>query len=134
ARSEAERLVSEATVEGNSLVEKARTDADELLAGTRRDAAQIRARAEELRDRITGEIEELHERARREAAETMKSTGDRCDALIKAAEEQLAKAEAKAKEIVSERSEEHTSELQSRENLVCRLLLEKNERNNIWTD
>src|SRR5690606_39438718 len=27
------------------------------------------------------------------------------------------------------RSEEHTSELQSRENLVCRLLLEKNNRN-----
>src|SRR5690606_39984182 len=27
-----------------------------------------------------------------------------------------------------ERSEEHTSELQSRENLVCRLLLEKNKR------
>src|SRR5690606_41197338 len=27
--------------------------------------------------------------------------------------------------VVSERSEEHTSELQSRENLVCRLLLEK---------
>src|SRR5690606_40947888 len=31
------------------------------------------------------------------------------------------------------RSEEHTSELQSRENLVCRLLLEKKNRNNsIW--
>src|SRR5690606_41718993 len=28
-------------------------------------------------------------------------------------------------DIVSARSEEHTSELQSRENLVCRLLLEK---------
>src|SRR5690606_40754474 len=28
-------------------------------------------------------------------------------------------------EFVQERSEEHTSELQSRENLVCRLLLEK---------
>src|SRR5690606_39298119 len=28
-----------------------------------------------------------------------------------------------------ERSEEHTSELQSRENLVCRLLLEKKNRN-----
>src|SRR5690606_40534063 len=28
-------------------------------------------------------------------------------------------------EVVQERSEEHTSELQSRENLVCRLLLEK---------
>src|SRR5690606_41640539 len=32
-------------------------------------------------------------------------------------------------ELVVERSEEHTSELQSRENLVCRLLLEK--KNNI---
>src|SRR5579883_3661936 len=29
------------------------------------------------------------------------------------------------------RSEEHTSELQSRENLVCRLLLEKKKQNNI---
>src|SRR5690606_41336986 len=29
----------------------------------------------------------------------------------------------------SERSEEHTSELQSRENLVCRLLLEKKKKN-----
>src|SRR5690606_41193082 len=28
--------------------------------------------------------------------------------------------------LVANRSEEHTSELQSRENLVCRLLLEKN--------
>src|SRR5690606_41585912 len=30
---------------------------------------------------------------------------------------------------VSQRSEEHTSELQSRENLVCRLLLEKKKKN-----
>src|SRR5690606_40051460 len=30
---------------------------------------------------------------------------------------------------VCERSEEHTSELQSRENLVCRLLLEKKKKN-----
>src|SRR3954465_308506 len=29
------------------------------------------------------------------------------------------------------RSEEHTSELQSHDNLVCRLLLEKNERNRL---
>src|SRR5215475_5827661 len=29
----------------------------------------------------------------------------------------------------AERSEEHTSELQSRENLVCRLLLEKKKKN-----
>src|SRR5690606_4358097 len=31
------------------------------------------------------------------------------------------------KELLEKRSEEHTSELQSRENLVCRLLLEKKE-------
>src|SRR5436309_10309884 len=30
--------------------------------------------------------------------------------------------------VVAHRSEEHTSELQSRENLVCRLLLEKKKR------
>src|SRR5436309_11690482 len=35
-----------------------------------------------------------------------------------------------------ERSEEHTSELQSRENLVCRLLLEKKNKGSVhgWTD
>src|SRR5690606_3616431 len=32
------------------------------------------------------------------------------------------------------RSEEHTSELQSRENLVCRLLLEKKKKNKMTTD
>src|SRR5690606_41867429 len=34
----------------------------------------------------------------------------------------------RGKSIYSRRSEEHTSELQSRENLVCRLLLEKKKR------
>src|SRR5690606_39911342 len=32
-------------------------------------------------------------------------------------------------QLINERSEEHTSELQSRENLVCRLLLEKKKDN-----
>src|SRR5690606_39686454 len=32
----------------------------------------------------------------------------------------------------SKRSEEHTSELQSRENLVCRLLLEKKKKTHGW--
>src|SRR5690606_41980282 len=32
-------------------------------------------------------------------------------------------------ERIADRSEEHTSELQSRENLVCRLLLEKKKKN-----
>src|SRR5690606_40115417 len=38
---------------------------------------------------------------------------------------QRAKAERHTLDVVALRSEEHTSELQSRENLVCRLLLEK---------
>src|SRR3712207_7091145 len=33
---------------------------------------------------------------------------------------------------VDQRSEEHTSELQSRQYLVCRLLLEKKKHNHIW--
>src|SRR5436309_5236109 len=32
--------------------------------------------------------------------------------------------------LIDDRSEEHTSELQSRENLVCRLLLEKKKKKN----
>src|SRR5207302_3363701 len=36
-------------------------------------------------------------------------------------------------EISRKRSEEHTSELQSRENLVCRLLLEKKKKKKITT-
>src|SRR5690349_23635942 len=32
------------------------------------------------------------------------------------------------------RSEEHTSELQSRRDLVCRLLLEKKKKQHIWTE
>src|SRR2546430_8384135 len=37
------------------------------------------------------------------------------------------------KELVTERSEEHTSELQSQSNLVCRLLLEKKKKKNVST-
>src|SRR5690606_41830665 len=39
------------------------------------------------------------------------------------------RAERRARRLHAARSEEHTSELQSRENLVCRLLLEKKKRN-----
>src|SRR5258707_5637940 len=35
---------------------------------------------------------------------------------------------------VSERSEEHTSELQSRQYLVCRLLLEKKKKKHGWNE
>src|SRR5690349_22043949 len=37
-----------------------------------------------------------------------------------------------ADEIFGERSEEHTSELQSRRDLVCRLLLEKKKKKENW--
>src|SRR2546422_7051551 len=38
-----------------------------------------------------------------------------------------------ANRLTGERSEEHTSELQSRLHLVCRLLLEKKKKTNIYT-
>src|SRR3712207_8131643 len=42
--------------------------------------------------------------------------------------DQLAKAERAGVELIVARSEEHTSELQSRQYLVCRLLLEKKKK------
>src|SRR5690606_40614280 len=45
-------------------------------------------------------------------------------ALLESAVE-LGQSDHRAVELLGQRSEEHTSELQSRENLVCRLLLEK---------
>src|SRR5688572_32317371 len=41
----------------------------------------------------------------------------------------VTKGAAPALEIAAQRSEEHTSELQSQSNLVCRLLLEKKKKN-----
>src|SRR2546426_6584257 len=41
-----------------------------------------------------------------------------------------APAEAASRQVLQQRSEEHTSELQSPCNLVCRLLLEKKKKNN----
>src|SRR5207249_7573502 len=50
------------------------------------------------------------------------------DVLVKHAETALMHAEAAQKEKANMRSEEHTSELQSRFDLVCRLLLEKKKK------
>src|SRR5690606_40031539 len=46
----------------------------------------------------------------------------------------LATASSDASARAARRSEEHTSELQSRENLVCRLLLEKNNYHSVHQD
>src|SRR5690606_39799551 len=42
------------------------------------------------------------------------------------------KIKSELQKLAERRSEEHTSELQSRENLVCRLLLEKKKNNQIY--
>src|SRR5690606_39993299 len=56
-------------------------------------------------------------------------------ATLQRAEAQLATARSRARlaEDELQRSEEHTSELQSRENLVCRLLLEKKKIKKYYT-
>src|SRR5690606_41235500 len=54
----------------------------------------------------------MQKRLRRNAADVQTDAAERRPALDQ-------------RDVESERSEEHTSELQSRENLVCRLLLEK---------
>src|SRR5690554_7282121 len=53
------------------------------------------------------------------------------DAAVETYEKELAAARSKANSIggTARRSEEHTSELQSRPHLVCRLLLEKKKKN-----
>src|SRR5438270_5506690 len=54
--------------------------------------------------------------------------GDRV-ALHQVVQHAVLQAEPGAAEVVERRSEEHTSELQSQSNLVCRLLLEKKNKN-----
>src|SRR5690606_41781900 len=61
-------------------------------------------------------------RTRAEEVEAAKKAAAERALAEKSLEEQLAAFKAKV------RSEEHTSELQSRENLVCRLLLEKKKK------
>ncbi|WP_406123548.1 protein kinase domain-containing protein [Streptomyces sp. NBC_00989] len=87
-------------------LKEARTEANRMLNDALLDATETRERAEELRDRRTREIEQLRERARRDAAEAMQSTVDRCDRLIKASEQQLVEAQVKAESVVAEAEDE----------------------------
>src|SRR3712207_8058955 len=53
------------------------------------------------------------------------------DAVSDASEDALATIQSRVRNYVTKRSEEHTSELQSRQYLVCRLLLEKKKNSTI---
>src|SRR5690606_13674414 len=72
-----------------------------------------------------GDRQELHELIREhsmEAARQVKMEGKSNDLVERILADERFNID---KEKLQQRSEEHTSELQSRENLVCRLLLEK---------
>jgi serine/threonine protein kinase len=87
-------------------LKEARMEASRMLNDAFLDATEIRKRTEELRGRRTREIEQLSERARRDAAEVMRSTGDRCDRLVKSSEEHVAEAHAKAEGVIAEAEDE----------------------------
>src|SRR5690606_40138979 len=58
-------------------------------------------------------------------------TEPKCKFYFSVVGQSLKDSEEKVNRLQTARSEEHTSELQSRENLVCRLLLEKKKENTI---
>src|SRR5690606_41770376 len=83
-------------------------------------------RSEAILDAQTGEFERLKEFGIR-----AKDAGDSVIFTYKGVQTQVEKTSGSIREYITSlgdaqgRSEEHTSELQSRENIVCRLLLEK---------
>src|SRR3712207_7394157 len=76
------------------------------------------------RDRPTGQ------RQRREPVRALRDEGgdERRGDLARAGVRQIALDSGSNVAVVADRSEEHTSELQSRQYLVCRLLLEKKKK------
>src|SRR5436309_6348699 len=61
------------------------------------------------------------------------SGDERIPELIKAVGDDGVEGYVRYEDLEGPRSEEHTSELQSRENLVCRLLLEKKKINELYS-
>src|SRR5690606_40208728 len=58
---------------------------------------------------------------RRVCCQVFRAAGRRCERVVDSSQIAI-------RQLFEHRSEEHTSELQSRENLVCRLLLEKKKK------
>src|SRR5436309_13512294 len=79
----------------------------------------IQLSLDSLRDRINAEMSTISEVNAQKIGDRIQSANLRSAVLEKGADLQW-------NDEIKARSEEHTSELQSRENLVCRLLLEKN--------
>src|SRR5690606_40050734 len=67
----------------------------------------------------------LFRSAKEEAAALIDQANKRAAQIVEASKEDARK---EGEKLIEQRSEEHTSELQSRENLVCRLLLEKKKK------
>src|SRR3712207_8114324 len=70
-------------------------------------------------------VDRVHERERAEEVPEDPRADDEADVAPGDAEAPLAREHDEREERGADRSEEHTSELQSRQYLVCRLLLEK---------
>src|SRR5690606_41241431 len=103
-------------------------DPHELIAGVRAiadGAAFLSPRvAQRVITELSGDRLARADRARRRVA----ALTDREREVLALVGAGLSNAEIARRLFLTERSEEHTSELQSRENLVCRLLLEKKTR------
>src|SRR2546430_4973804 len=81
-----------------------------------------------FRSRARGRAAERHQVPRREGGPGTRGS-ERCQGAVERGRRQGKGAERQA-----QRSEEHTSELQSQSNLVCRLLLEKKKKSEQTTD
>src|SRR5690606_39642153 len=83
-------------------------------------------RSKTLKD-LEGKVDEAEVKSAEEAKDALKAAIEKNDLdEIKAKKDALQEiVQNLSMKLYEERSEEHTSELQSRENLVCRLLLEK---------
>src|SRR3989449_5131416 len=112
ARAEAARLLEE----HKRLIAAARAEAQELIAQARTVAEKERAT---LLAQAREQYEQLLDRARKEIE------GEKEKAILELRREAVDLSIAAASKLIEARSEEHTSELQSRLHLVCRLLLEK---------